>query len=76
MNKSETWPTAQKVCRDDGGDLMCFASSLELDYWKIHCNECWSGYNRLNGKYDIQLRNLLSMKICMTYEKILKMGNK
>ena len=54
MNKSETWPDAQNACRDDGGELMCFASSLELDYWKIHCNECWSGYNRLNGKHDIK----------------------
>ena len=54
INENKTWPSAHQRCRNDGGDLVCFASKEERDFWKTECDGCWSGYNRLDGTYDIK----------------------
>ena len=54
IKNNKTWPTAQQRCYRDGGDLVCFASHEERDFWKAQCDGCWSGYNRLDGTYDMK----------------------
>ena len=47
---------AQKACNDDGGNLVCFATQEEREFWKDDCDKCWSGYNRIQGIKDMKNR--------------------
>ena len=56
IKENKTWPSAQKTCNDDGGNLVCFETQEEREFWKDNCDKCWSGYNRIQGIKDMKNR--------------------
>ena len=49
VNEKETWNSAEQKCRDAGGDLVCFSTEEERDFWKTKCDGCWVGYTWIDS---------------------------
>ena len=45
-----TWESARAKCKNDEGDMICFATRKERDRIASVCNGCWVGYNWEDGK--------------------------
>ena len=68
---NKTWPSAQETCKNDGGNLVCFATPEERDFWKSNCDKCWSGYNRIDG---IVIHLKIEILACLYFYHYIKLS--
>ena len=50
MKEKLTWESAREKCKNDEGDMVCFANRKERDKITSICDGCWVGYNWEDGK--------------------------
>ena len=50
MKEKLTWESARAKCKNDEGDMVCFANRKERDKITSVCDGCWAGYNWEDGK--------------------------